>query len=353
MTQPKKRKTTPKKVPLWERIPRVNEALLLLKAAGIDIDKMTPRRRERLALALLTSADLRPDTPWSDAKVWCDTVTWKPTTREFIAYWNTNYSQTLADSSYDDVLREDLIWLLAAKIVVPSKPESSRHDSTRGYCVSPEATKLIRLYGTAEWKEEAERFCDTHGKLSEKLMKRRPIKTPTIVHPLEFVPEYSYGEHGELLRAVIEQFLPRFLKRYKVIFFEDNVFKYAPAAALAEYHLVHVGVSLAPDILVVDLERNLLYIFECVHTANPISDIRHHYLNEITAGCKPALRRVFVSVFRNRASLAKYLKEISWETEVWLIDDPEHVIHFDGENEVTSYDAPEAESAAGEPGGAA
>ena len=29
--------------------------------------------------------------------------------------------------------------------------------------------------------------------------------------------------------------------------------------------------------------------------------------------------------------MAKYLPEISWETEVWFAESPSHMIHFNGE----------------------
>src|SRR5262249_30998913 len=160
-------------------------------------------------------------------------------------YWNTHYAQKLKDSSYDDILRKDLIWLLAAKIVVQSKPESSKHDSTRGYCISTEAADLIRTFGSPGWEEVASRFCNEYGKLSENWEKRRCVQAAATSDLLDFQPQYSYGEHGYLLRAVIERFLPRFLKQYKVIFFEDNVCKYGPAEVLKGYGLERVGDSMA------------------------------------------------------------------------------------------------------------
>ena len=35
---------------------------------------------------------------------------------------------------------------------------------------------------------------------------------------------------------------------------------------------------------------------------------------------------------------AKYLRDISWETEVWVAESPEHVIHFDGERFLGPYE---------------
>jgi BsuBI/PstI restriction endonuclease domain len=40
---------------------------------------------------------------------------------------------------------------------------------------------------------------------------------------------------------------------------------------------------------------------------------------------------VYVTAFPNRAIMSRYLGEIAWETEVWVVDAPSHLIHFNGE----------------------
>ncbi|WP_308413816.1 BsuBI/PstI family type II restriction endonuclease, partial [Vibrio parahaemolyticus] len=40
---------------------------------------------------------------------------------------------------------------------------------------------------------------------------------------------------------------------------------------------------------------------------------------------------VFVTAFLSRKDFSKWMQEIAWETEVWLADRPEHMIHFNGD----------------------
>jgi hypothetical protein len=40
----------------------------------------------------------------------------------------------------------------------------------------------------------------------------------------------------------------------------------------------------------------------------------------------------------DRKTLATYLAEISWETEVWIAETPTHMIHFDGVRFLGPYD---------------
>jgi len=35
--------------------------------------------------------------------------------------------------------------------------------------------------------------------------------------------------------------------------------------------------------------------------------------------------------------MAKYLSEISWETEVWVAENPDHLVHFNGKRFLGPY----------------
>jgi len=56
---------------------------------------------------------------------------------------------------------------------------------------------------------------------------------------------------------------------------------------------------------------------------------RHFELKQLFAASTAPL--VFVTAFLTRKAMAKYMSEISWETEVWCADAPTHMIHFNGE----------------------
>jgi hypothetical protein len=79
-------------------------------------------------------------------------------------------------------------------------------------------------------------------------------------------------------------------------------------------------------------------IIESVYTTNPVTKIRHLDLERITEGAK--YPRVYVSVFRNRQALREHLLDISWETEVWLVDEPDHLLHFDGDKYIVPHTQP-------------
>ena len=58
-------------------------------------------------------------------------------------------------------------------------------------------------------------------------------------------------------------------------------------------------------------------------------------LKELFAGCKAGL--VFVTAFETRRIMQTFLSQIAWESEVWIAEDPDHMIHFDGERFLGPY----------------
>lgn len=116
-----------------ERARKISEAIQIVSAIGIPVKTMTRRRRERIALALLAAANLKPGTPWSDAACWEGTGSRSLSTREMIEFWNEHYGENLSRGSYDDVRRRDLVYLVHSNLVVQSagNPEASTNDPQR------------------------------------------------------------------------------------------------------------------------------------------------------------------------------------------------------------------------------
>ena len=52
-------------------------------------------------------------------------------------------------------------------------------------------------------------------------------------------------------------------------------------------------------------------------------------INNVLSDCK--IVRVYVPAFPNTAEFRKNAADIAWETEVWIADNPDHMIHFNGD----------------------
>ncbi len=90
-----------------------------------------------------------------------------------------------------------------------------------------------------------------------------------------------------------------------------------------------------PDVIVHYTERNWLILIEAVSSHGPVDPKRHAELKKMFQASSAGL--VYVTAFPDRRVMAKYLNQISWETEVWTADAPDHLIHFNGERFLGPY----------------
>jgi len=84
-----------------------------------------------------------------------------------------------------------------------------------------------------------------------------------------------------------------------------------------------------PDTVLYDQENNWLFLIEAVTSHGPISDKRMIEIKEMLSDSSAHL--IFVTAFPDFKTFQKYASEISWETEVWISKNPDHMIHFNGD----------------------
>ena len=77
-----------------------------------------------------------------------------------------------------------------------------------------------------------------------------------------------------------------------------------------------------PDLVIHDVLRDWLVLIEAVTSHGPVNPKRREELRDLFSASSAGL--VFVTAFENRRTLAKYVADISWETEVWVAEDPTH-----------------------------
>jgi len=142
---------------------------------------------------------------------------------------------------------------------------------------------------------------------------------------------------GVLIKRIIEEFCPRFAQGATVVYIGDaeSKFLHLEAAYLEGLGVVIVPSAKMPDVAVHDTKRNWLVLVEAVTSAGAVDWKRRNELKQLFKGCKAGL--VFVTAFETRRAMQSFLPQISWETEVWVAEDPDHLIHFDGERFLGPY----------------
>ena len=115
----------------------------------------------------------------------------------------------------------------------------------------------------------------------------------------------------------------------------DEKFAVHDKDGLQEFQITFDLHGKMPDLVVHDVIRNWLVLIEAVTSHGPVNPKRREELQVLFAASSAGL--VFVTAFEDRRVLAKCVADISWETEVWVAENPTHLIHFDGERFLGPY----------------
>jgi type II restriction enzyme len=312
----------------------VNEALDILESVGIPMDR-TERGLERMAICFLAVAGITKK--WSVSKDVNEERYLK--TRDIIKFVNENYEEKISPGSYDDIRRKDLKLLVLADLIVNSgeKQGAATNDPTRGYKLSPEFRDLVSFYKTSTWPSKLREFTQNRESLSEILSRKRDLKKMPVRLPNGKLLELSLGEHNVLQKAIIEEFLPRFGSDCEILYIGDTLKKnlHVEKGELKKLNFFELSHDELPDIIAYSKKNNWLYLIEAVHSAGPMSEIRMLELKKLLKDTKAEL--IFVTAFLKRADFRKWLMEIAWESEVWIADNPDHMIHFNGHKFLGAY----------------
>ncbi len=140
-----------------------------------------------------------------------------------------------------------------------------------------------------------------------------------------------------LMKAIIEHCCPFFAPGGVVLYIGDteNKFAYLKTASLTALGVTLGSAAKIPDIIVHYPAKNWLLLIEAVTSAGPVDGKRRKELKDLFAGCKAGL--VFVTAFENRRTMQSFISQIAWESEVWIAEDPGHMIHFNGERFLGPY----------------
>lgn len=301
----------------------------ILEAVGVPVDG-TDRSLERMAKACLAVGGITRD--FKDASISDERRFLR--TRDIIDFEKRYYGENISPGSYDDVRRKDLKLLVEAGVVVSSSSTKSQavNNPSRGYALSKSFIKLIRDYKTDAWKESLNEYIDKQVSLKEELKRLRELERIPVKLADGSELRLSYGEHNVLQKAIIEQFLPRFGFEAAVLYVGDteDKFMYMDQNSLESIHFFELNHEMLPDIVAYSKEKNLLYLIEAFHSTGEWNEIRLRTVVKKLqeSGCTAI--PVFFTAFETKAIFRQKAKDIAWETEVWLADNPDHLIHFNG-----------------------
>ena len=303
---------------------RIKEAQEILKAMGLP----AAQQNEISALTLLALCGLGRVDPWSKAGRRSLTIT-----KGIMAFVKDKYRRSYAPNTRETFRRQVLHQFIQARLVDynPDDPDLPTNSPRAHYALTEAALATIRTYGTKAWKAASLQFGSRRGALLEVSRKRRSSRLVPVRLGNGGVLELSPGKHNQLQAAVVEEFAPRFAPGANLLYLGDTANKklFIDECGLSELSVRITEHDKLPDVVLHDTKRNWIFLVEAVTSHGPMSEKRVLELKEMFSEC--ALGRVFVTAFPDFGEFRKHLREIAWETEVWIAEIPDHLIHYNGD----------------------
>ena len=83
-----------------------------------------------------------------------------------------------------------------------------------------------------------------------------------------------------------------------------------------------------PDVVLYAEDKDWLYFIESVTSVGPMEPKRIKEIEEMTTGVKAG--KIYVTAFLDFKTFKQFSESLAWETEVWIADMPDHMIHLNG-----------------------
>lgn len=80
---------------------------------------------------------------------------------------------------------------------------------------------------------------------------------------------------------------------------------------------------------IISEEKNWLYFIESVTSVGPMEHKRFKEIEKMTDGV--AAGKIYVTAFLDFKAFKKFFETLAWETEVWIADMLDHMIHLNGD----------------------
>ena len=308
---------------------KLREAMERLASLGFD----SRQSNEVAGYTLLALLDLKPDTPWDQASKPLRGIT------PIIDFVAAQYRQRYAPNTRETVRDEAVKHFVESGMVLrnPDNPSRPTNSGNTVYQVEPTALDLFCTCGTLEWSARLQSYLAARAKIRSEIQRGRKLARLPVKLPDGETIRLSPGGQNPLIKAVIEEFCSRFLRGATVVYIGDteNKFEHLHAEYLAKLGVTIDAAAKMPDVVVHDTERNWLLLIEAVTSAGPVDGKRRKELKELF--CRSAAGLVFVTAFETRRAMQRFLPLISWETEVWVTEDPDHIIHFNGDRFLGPY----------------
>jgi hypothetical protein len=297
---------------------KIEEARQLL----IDIGMPEKQQADLCCYTLLAMANVKEADTWQAA-----TNEWIRI-HDIIQFVGDNYGVTYAENSRETFRKQALHHFRTAALIEDNG--KATNSPNYRYRLTKEALEMVQSIGGHKENSAIKRFATYHEKLveiyaSKKEMTKKPVK----INNQEFT--FSAGKHNELQKAIIEEFAPRFAPNSECLYVGDTIEKdlVKNVEKLKELGFEITLHDKMPDVVLYREDKDWIYFIESVTSVGPMDPKRIIEISEMTKNVKAG--KIYITAFQNFAVFKKFSDSLAWDTEVWISDMPDHMIHLNGD----------------------
>ena len=308
---------------------RIVEAIDILGQFGLPRAQIN----ERTAYCLLALLNITPDKAWGEAGSPLVGIT------PMMDFAREYYGKDYAPNTRETFRRFSMYQMVQAGIALynPDMPDRPTNSPKAVYQISPAALDVIKAYGSRDWTGKLAAFKSMASTLTAQYAKERLMDMVKVKIRKDLQVSLSPGKHNELIRAIIEDMVPRFILGSTLVYIGDTGEKWGffddvLSARLGFSVEVH---GKMPDVILWQEEKNWLVLVESVTSHGPVDSKRYIELSELFSSVHAD--KVFISAFPDKRTFARFASDVAWETEVWVSDNPTHMVHFNGDKFIGPY----------------
>jgi hypothetical protein len=303
---------------------KINEAQAILRELGLP----NHQQNEISGYTLLALCNVKEDDKWSDSLRKSHGIS-----KGIMSFISINYKKDYAPNTRETFRRQVLHQFVQAGIADynPDITDLPVNSPRAHYSISQIALKTIKTYHTKDWIKAVNYFKTNIGRLKAKYSKDREMSRVPVKLADGQLLLLSPGKHNEVQAAIVEEFASRFAQGSILLYLGDTEDKdlYIDKEKLESIGIQITEHSKLPDVVIFDEKKNWLYLIEAVTSHGPMSPKRIFELEDFIKGCSAG--KIYVSAFPNFSEFKKHTNNIAWDTEVWIAEFPEHMIHFNGD----------------------
>lgn len=286
-----------------------------IKSILLSLNVTSRQQTDLCCNALLALANIKENDAWNDAKNEWIRI------HDIIVFFKDNYNIIYAENSRETIRKQAIHHFRNAAFIEDNN--LATNSPNYRYRLTDEMLNLLKSFHKASWEDEVQSFLNKHESLIDLYSSKKDFtKIPVLIND---------EKNDELQKAIIEQFAPRFAPNSECLYVGDTIQK---DLLKDEVKLKELGFKITlqdkmPDAILYVKDKNWIYFIESVTSVGPMDPKRIVELNEMTKNVCSG--KIFVTAFLDFKTFKKFSESLAWDTEVWIAEMPDHMIHLNGD----------------------